>query len=212
MADIYGPNAVPRGYAHTKDEYRTVIPDRPYFIGESYTDEEVIQSEELWTLGVNELLNELEFNSAMNGLSVALVPTTPTNSFDVRMDYYLRKALKERGYLIVSEPLESVPVLKYTARLPGYQHGMQQKGRAPDYIDDIQYEFDVMEDPQNNGQPYVFMGIEVYDLSAPKEEQKLLAVETLQNVLDKDMHEIRGALFDPKKIHGVPTSSNINPE
>ncbi len=211
IGDFYGPSATPRGYAHTHREYKTVIPDRPYFIGDEYSDEEVIQSEELWTMGINELLNELELNSFMNGLSVSLQPVSPTNSFDVRMDYYLRKALKDRGYLIVTDTISSVPVLNATARLPGYETGLQSKGRVKDDLDNMREHFDVMEDPKNNGQPYVFMGIEVYDMSAPKEEQLLLKVETLQTVLDKDMHEIRGALIDAPLVYGVPPKSNINP-
>lgn len=210
VQDIYGISAIPRGYAHTHKEYKTIIPDRPYFIGESYTDEEAILSQELWSKGVNELINELENNAFMNGLSISLQPTAPNNSFDVRMDYYLRKALKERGYLIVTEPLDTVPVLKYTARLPGYQHMSHQKGRAIDNIDDIQNEFDIVEDAYNDGQPYVFMGLEVYDLSAAPANQLLLEVETLQNVLDKDIREIRGALVDPPISYGYSEDSNLN--
>ena len=211
VEDIYGPNAFPRGYAPLDREYKTVIPDRPYFIGESYSDEEVILSHELWTMGVNNMLNELEMNSFMNGLSVYVMPVAPDNSFDVRMDYYFRKALMERGYLVVTDPILNIPSLRATARLPGYQDGLQRKGRAIDNIDDIQNEFDVMEDPQNNGQPYVFMGIEVVDLDAPPKEQVLLSVETLQTVLEKDIREIRGSLIDPPIVYGVKKTSNINP-
>lgn len=211
VEDIYGPNGFPRGYAHLDREYKTVIPERPYFIGESYTDEEVILSEELWTIGVNNVLNELEVNSFINGLSVYVMPVTPDNSFDVRMDYYLRKALMERGYLIVAEPIPDIPSLRATARLPGYKDGLQQKGRAIDHIDAIQDEFDVMEDPKNNGQPFVFMGIDVVDLSAAPKDQVLLSVETLQTVLEKDIREIRGSLIDPPIVYGVKPTSNLNP-
>jgi len=212
MQDIYGPTANGRGYAHLHKEYRTVIPDRPYFIGDSYTDEEVILSQELWTRGVNELLNELEANSVMNGLSVSLQPALPKNSYDVRMDYYLRKALAERGYLIATEPLETVPVLRYVARLPGYRDGLQQKGRAIDHFDIIDNEFDVQANPKNNGQPYVFMGMEVYDMSvAEPEDRLLLRVETLQTVLEKDIREIRGSLVAQPSVEGPSPTSNILP-
>ncbi len=211
VQDIYGPNPFPRGYAHYDDEYRTVVPDRPYFIGDEYSDEEVIISDGLWTMGVNELLNELEMNAFMNGLSVYVMPVAPDNSFDVRMDYYLRKALMERGYLISTEPLPNLPSLNATARLPGYVEGSQHQGRALDNVDDIQSRYDLVEKAEENGQPYVFMGIEVIDLDMEARDQVLLSVETLQNVLDKDLREIRGALVDAPKAYGVPTSSNINP-
>lgn len=210
IQDFYGPSARPRGYAHLKNEYRTVVPERPFFIGESYTDEDVAESEALWTSAINTLLNEMEQNAVMNGLSVALEPTQPVNSFDVRMDFYLRKALKERGYLIATEPLDTIPVLHYSARLPGYRDGLQQKGRAIDNIDDIQNQFDVLEDPKNNGKPYVFLGLSVYDLSAPKDEQLLVFAETLQVLLDKDMREIRGAIIDVPNVTGMSPTSNLN--
>ncbi|MCB9965362.1 MAG: hypothetical protein H6855_04700 [Rhodospirillales bacterium] len=209
VQDIYGPSSRPRGYAHYAQEYKTVIPERPPFIGESYSDEEVMRSEELWSAAVKTLLDEMEKNSVISGLSVALEPSVPVNSFDVRMDYYLRKELKQRGYLISTEPLATIPVLRYSARLPGYRDGLQQRGRAIDTIDDIQNQFDVQEDPKNNGEPYVFMGLGIYDMSAPKKEQLLVFVETLQTLPEKDMREIRGALVDVPNMTGKSPSSNL---
>lgn len=185
---------MPRGYAHTHKEYKTVIPERPFFIGDSYSDQEAERSEDLWMAAMHDLLNTLEANAILGGYRISLMPTQPVNSFQVRMDYYLRRALKERDYQILTDIQADVPVFHYDGWLPG-QRQMSQPIRHPL---DLQLNDDMDTIPQPDVYvPYdeveteIYLGLSVYDPTISDKESLLVHVEILHPILTKDLREIK---------------------
>lgn len=205
--DMYGPNSNPTGYSHYDEEYRTRIPDAPFFIEEHYTKREAARSEKFWIAAVNSLLNTMEEQAIITDPNIALQPGAPDNSMNIRFDYYLRQALKERGYLLVTHDAPiSVPIIKYKAYLPGEPSLVPLSGyKTKDFVpaqlhknDPELYGYNALDKDTT----MMYMGLGIFDPAAPAKQQLLHYTEVKKPVLTKDLWKIKGGDLSPDPVLG----------
>jgi hypothetical protein len=199
--DIYGPSSLPRGYAHYDDTYKTKVPETPFFV-EEYTKREALRSENLWVSGVHDLLNKLEQEAIIHDPHISIQPASPTTSLDIRFDYYLRQALRERGYILVADTPLSVPILRYKAYEIGETSLVPEYGyKKEDFISSELHAEDTHvfgRDASHAAITDVYLGVGVFDPAAPEDQQLLHYTEIKHPVLTKDLNEqLINASFPP---------------
>lgn len=202
--DIIGPNALPDGYVHHTKQHRVDIPHRPEIaIGEVYSDEEAARSDALWRAAVSDLLTELEEKTLYNGMTLSVEPGVPTNSFQTKMDFYVRSLVRERGFMVLANRrVMDMPALHYAGYKiedsPVYEDVMAAR-EATEGKDHRVFR----PRPTHGNETEIYLSLEIRDPVADAEAiamdadfmpEPLVRVEGFYPILTKDLNEINDYL------------------
>lgn len=188
----YGPSPMPSGYVNHHKLYKTPQNKRPFFIGPEYSPGDVAESSRLWTAAATDLLNHLEEEIVMDSMMVSLQPAEPKDSFQIRMDYYLREVLTERGYMIVTDTPKNVPIIEYSGYLVEPKtplsliDGGNPLGEKDGYPDDMP-----AHERENELTTNIWLSLSIIDPQATRRVDRVLVESrNLYPILNKDLREI----------------------